>query len=156
MRAYGRFSIRGLAAAAIVCSGFAIAHAQDNPEEIIKYRQNVMKAQGAHITNIAAVAKGDVGYVGHVEAHARAISGLADMVVDLFPEGTETGVDTRALPAIWEDRAGFDEAAQALQDAMPALIEAAATGERAAIGGALRDVGNACKGCHDDYREEEE
>lgn len=74
---------------------------------------------------------------------------------DLFPEGTETGEKTRAAPAIWEDRAGFD---QALAD-----FNAAAEAALAASPGSLEEakpvvgpVFQTCKGCHDSYRLEEE
>jgi cytochrome c556 len=74
---------------------------------------------------------------------------------DLFPEGSETGMDTEAAPAIWEDRAGFDaaltkwrDAIEAAQAAAPMTLEDA----RATVG----PVFKTCKGCHDGYRIEKE
>ena len=74
---------------------------------------------------------------------------------DLFPEGTETGMNTEAAPAIWEDRAGFDaaltkwrEAIEAAQAAAPMTLEEA----KPTVG----PVFKTCKGCHDTYRIEEE
>lgn len=136
-------------------AGLSVAGAADDPGNIIKYRQNVMKASGAHLSAIAAIAKGDVGFTDQAEGHARAMAATAGDILPLFPEGSDTGAEHRSLPAIWTDWDGFEEAAQAYEDAMPALVEAAASGDRAAIGGALRDVGQTCKGCHDDFREEE-
>ena len=74
---------------------------------------------------------------------------------DLFPPGTETGLNTEAAPAIWEDRAGFD---QALAD-WRAAVETAMNAEPATLEDAKPVVGpifNACKNCHDNYRIEEE
>ena len=70
---------------------------------------------------------------------------------DLFPEGTETGMDTEAAPAIWEDRAGFDEALATWQKAIDGAIAASpATGDE--LGPAVGPVFKSCKGCHDNYR----
>jgi len=70
---------------------------------------------------------------------------------DLFPEGTETGMDTEAAPAIWEDRAGFDAAIATWQEAIDNAIAAnPASGEE--LGPAAGPVFKSCKGCHDNYR----
>lgn len=73
---------------------------------------------------------------------------------DLFPEGSETGMDTEAAPAIWEDRAGFDEAIVAWREA----VEAAQTAAPMTLEDAKPIVGEVfqtCKGCHDNYRIED-
>jgi cytochrome c556 len=70
----------------------------------------------------------------------------------LFPEGSEGG---EAAPAIWEDRAGFDEALAQWRDAIAAAQEAAPASLDDA-GPVLGPVFNACKNCHDTYRIEEE
>lgn len=74
---------------------------------------------------------------------------------DLFPPGSETGEDTEAAPAIWEDRAGFDEALATWADAVDAAIAAnpQTLDETKPVAG---EVFNACKGCHDTYRIEED
>lgn len=74
---------------------------------------------------------------------------------DLFPEGTETGMDTRATPAIWEDREGFDEALAEWRDAVLVAIDAAPQSldeARPVVG----PVFNTCKNCHDTYRLEDD
>ena len=74
---------------------------------------------------------------------------------DLFPEGTETGGGTEAAPAIWEDRAGFNEALAAWNEATDAAIAA----KPATLGDAeplLGEVFGSCKNCHDTYRIEED
>ncbi|MDH5619202.1 MAG: cytochrome c [Gammaproteobacteria bacterium] len=73
---------------------------------------------------------------------------------DLFPEGSETGEDTEAAPAIWEDRAGFDAALAAWRDAVDAAIAAnPATLEDAK--GSIGPIFGKCKDCHDTYRIED-
>lgn len=74
---------------------------------------------------------------------------------ELFPPGTETGMDTEAAPAIWEDREGFD---QALAD-WRAAVEKAMEAKPATLEDAKPVVGpifKTCKNCHDNYRIEEE
>ena len=74
---------------------------------------------------------------------------------DLFPEGTESGMDTEAAPAIWEDRAGFDAAIAAWQKAIDgAIADSPATGEE--LGPKVGPVFKACKDCHDTYRIEDD
>lgn len=74
---------------------------------------------------------------------------------ELFPPGSETGEDTEAAPAIWEDRAGFDEALATWADAVDAAIAAKpqTLDETKPVAG---EIFNSCKGCHDTYRIEDE
>ena len=74
---------------------------------------------------------------------------------DLFPPGSESGEGTEAAPAIWEDRAGFEEALAAWADAVDAAIAAnpQTLEETKPVAG---EVFKACKGCHDNYRIEDE
>ena len=74
-----------------------------------------------------------------------------------FPAGSgpKPGVKTRAKPAIWAQPVKF----KALQDNFAAKAGALAVatkgGDAARIAAAVRELGGACKACHDVYREEE-
>jgi len=74
---------------------------------------------------------------------------------ELFPPGSEGGEDTEAAPAIWEDRAGFEEALAAWADAVDSAIAAnpQTLEETKPVAG---EVFKTCKGCHDNYRIEDE
>ena len=85
--------------------------------------------------------------------HAQAIAAFTDKIAGLFPEGSGTG-DTRALPKIWEDWAGFEKAIAANKEAALALAGVAATGDAGATGAALKALGASCGGCHKPYRAE--
>jgi cytochrome c556 len=142
----------GLGAYALAAEGKTISAAEAEP--IIAYRQTVMKSMGAHIAAIAMVAKGEVGYTGHVEGHAKAIAAVARMIPEIFPAGSGVG-KSHAKPEIWQDwdkfKAGADNlAAQA--DKMAAL---GAGGDVAQIGAQLGQLGKACGGCHEAFREKE-
>lgn len=68
-----------------------------------------------------------------------------------FPEGSGTG-DTGALPAIWQQKATFDQRAADLVTRVGAMQAAAASGDRAALQAAVRNTGGACQACHDAFR----
>jgi cytochrome c556 len=144
-------------AAVLLSVGLAApAAAIDEPENVIKYRQAVMKSMGAHAAAIVKVVKGEVSFVGHVAAHARGINEMSKLIPDIFPMGTgnDAFADTRALPDIWKDRAKFDAAAKMLQSESAKLVEVAADRDVGAIGAQLENVGKACGGCHKPFRAE--
>lgn len=74
---------------------------------------------------------------------------------ELFPAGSESGEGTEAAPAIWEDRAGFEEALKAWADAVDAAIAASpqTLEDTKPVAG---EIFKACKGCHDTYRIKDE
>lgn len=134
------------------------ALAVDEPKNVVKYRQNVMRAMGGHTGAIVGVVKGEVSYTGDVAAHARGINAMSKLIIKMFPKGTDNMMmaDTRALPEIWEDRAKFEAAAKDLQDASANLVRVAEAGDPSAFGAAVQRVGKACGGCHKPFRAEEE
>ena len=132
------------------------AFAADEPANVIKYRQNVMRSIGGHIGAIAAIVKGEVSFTDDVAAHARGINAMSKVVPHIFPKGTDnaSNADTRALPAIWEDMGKFDAAVKAFQAASASLVTVAEAGDPSAFGGALGELGKACGGCHKPFRAE--
>ncbi|MFQ5984945.1 MAG: c-type cytochrome [Alphaproteobacteria bacterium] len=159
MTTFGPRSLRhasvGLLGGAVLLGGFGIARAIDEPENVVAYRQNVMKSQAAHITAIVGVVKGEVSFTGHVADHARGLASTARMIPDIFPEGSDVG-DTRAKPEIWQQWDEFTAAAKVLEETSTKLVEVAATGDVAAIGAQLQNVGKACGGCHEPFRKPKE
>ena len=134
----------------------AQALAVDEPENVIKYRQAVMKSIGGHMGAIAGVVKGQVSYVDDVALHAQGMNSLSKIITGAFVKGTDNGSQkkTAALPKIWDDWAGFEKAAQALDTASANLVKVAASGDRQQIAAAFGEVGKACGGCHKPYRAE--
>ena len=55
---------------------------------------------------------------------------------------------------IWENTEDFQSKIEAFGTAAADFSSAAGSGDTAAIGGGLMKLGQACKGCHDDYRAE--
>ena len=70
----------------------------------------------------------------------------------MFPPGSDHGDNTKALPAIWTDRAGFEKAAQNLETQAAKLEQIAASGDQAAFATQVQVLGEACGTCHKQFR----
>lgn len=88
--------------------------------------------------------------------NAKAIAGWARQFPTLFPPGSEKGHDTKALPAIWSDRAGFEKAAANLATDADALSAAAKAGDKTAFADRFDAMTKACAACHRNYRAKSE
>ncbi|WP_114377096.1 c-type cytochrome [Elioraea thermophila] len=84
--------------------------------------------------------------------HARAIAEHAPKIKTLFPPGSD-GQGSRALPAIWTDRAGFERVADAFVQRAEALLAAAQGNDQRALAQAFEATGQACGACHRPYRQ---
>jgi cytochrome c556 len=141
----------------------AAAFAADEPANIVKYRKAFMDANGAHISMIAAVVKGEVSFTGNIAANAQALAEQGKLLTanleQLFPEGTakgETAEKSAALPVIWEKWAEFEQAAQKFEAESAKFAEVAQGGDMAAIGPALGTFGKqGCGTCHETFREKQ-
>ncbi len=129
------------------------AHAADDP---IHERHELMEDVRDAAKPLGGMLKGELDYdLDAAMASLQTFAEVASTFGDLFPPGTETGGGTEAAPAIWEDRAGFDEALAVWREATDAAIAAKpATLEEAKP--LLGEVFGSCKNCHDTYRIEEE
>lgn len=132
----------------------ASLHAAE-PENYIKYRQAIMKAIGGHMGASSQIVRGKVSPDEDLTLHASALARLNTDIARLFPEGSDLG-ETKATEAVWDDRAKFEQAADAARDATAAFAEAAAGGDAETIRAAHKEVGKSCKGCHKDFRLKDE
>lgn len=131
-------------------SGQALTAAAQAQEDVVERRQAGLKEVGQRLGEIKKVvdAGGDVApVVGHSEAMREFFTGFPA----LFPAGSDKG-RTKASPAIWTDRAGFEAAAARILAATTKLNEAAKSGDAAATAAAFREAGSACGACHREYR----
>lgn len=128
------------------------------PAAVAEYRHTVMEGVGKHMGASVMILKGEVSRPGDLVAHAEAMHDVSRYFGELFPEGTgpDQAPETDALATIWSDRAGFEAALSAFQEESKKLVEVAKAGDMAAYGEQFKKVGGACKGCHDDFRADEE
>jgi len=116
----------------------------------IEERQAAMKAVGKATGELAKIAKGETKFDdATVKENAQTIHDKLISVKTLFPEGSETGFKTHALPAIWTDRATFEAALKRAQEASLAMTQV--TTEQDFMP-ALNTLGGACKNCHEKFR----
>ena len=124
------------------------------PEDIIKYRQNVMKSQGAHLAAAAAIIQGKVDYKNQLGDHVKALQATTKDIPSLFPKDSDFG-ETKALDAVWQKNADFQKLAKDTQQKTGALAKAVAANDSKNYGTRFKDVADSCKACHKDFRKEE-
>lgn len=128
-----------------------VATAETTPEDAKDYRTSVMRSLGGHVGAASMHVRGLVDDNGFLARHAEGLANGAAELKYLFPAGSDVD-GSEALPVIWEEPGDFQEAIDKAMAATTAFSEAVAGGDRAAIGSAFREVGAACKGCHDRFR----
>ena len=141
-----------VAALALISAPLAFSHLVDE-EPMQSFRQSYFTLLAMNFGPMAAMVKGEMPWdEGRMLAFAEDFNAIARVdVARAFGPGSDQG-KTRAKPAIWTNKADFTEKQQALQDAAGDLLSAARSGDRKAIGGAIKNTGGACKGCHDKYK----
>jgi cytochrome c556 len=127
--------------------GAALAQQTFDPIKTRQAGQDLLLSTAAGVKAVITL-KGDVK---SLEAPGKAIQKWALVFPTLFPPGTDTG-DTKAAPAIWTDRAGFEKDAKTLSAAGEKLAVAAKAGDETAVAAAFKEIGEACGACHKDYR----
>lgn len=139
---------------AVLTGLLAVGAAQAGEEDLVKYRHNLMEVIGGHMASAAAIVKSEVPYKANLAFHADGIAAAAPKVLASF-ETKAMAEKSHALPDIWDKWAEFEKATKKFETASADFAKAAATGEMAAIGPALGELGKSCKGCHDKFMEED-
>ena len=127
------------------------ASADTTPEDAYDYRKAIMTTFRGHLVAASMTMRGLVDNNGQIANHARGIASSTRELSDIFQEGSNVG-DTEALPVIWEEPEEFAAAIAKVQEAAAAFVEAAESGDADVIGGAFRNLGGSCRGCHDRFR----
>jgi len=142
--------------AVCLCAALALASVAVAADDPIHERQELMKSVGKAAKPIGLMFRGESEFdAGVVMESLNTWKSVGEKIGDLFPEGSETGHDTEAAPAIWEDRDGFNAALARWREATDAAIAA----NPQSLEEAQPSVGpvfDACKNCHDSYRIEDE
>ena len=141
-----------LVALVISFSAWAGGHDSDL-SNAAKYRHTVMEALGSQFSAFVMVFTNRVDHPEDLQPHADALAATAATVSNLFGEGSEGG---DALPIIWEEPDKVAEASAELEKQTAALAAAVRSGDKAATAQAFKGAGQACKGCHERYKEEDD
>jgi len=147
------------------CAGLvavSTVHAADDDDPIakaIKARQSGFQLYSFYAGQLFAMAKGEQEYDANLAAtlanNLVAVTELSNGMMWL-PESDNVARkgDTRAQPEIWAEGSDIGDKSQALKDAALAVSLVAEDGLDA-LRGEIGSVGEACKGCHDDFRAED-
>lgn len=131
------------------CAGFSGRYA-------VGERQGVMKSYSGNMKAIGAFLKTGQGSAADVASRARKMASGTGNLKGMFPMGTSSTDlpgKTRAKPEIWQKKAAFDKAADDMADYATKFANAAASGDKAAMGAAAGALGKqGCGGCHKNFR----
>lgn len=140
-----RFAVSFLA---LVIASASLASDED-PRHL---RHELMEDVGAAAKPVGQMLRGNRDFDAAVLMESlETFQSVASEFGDLFPEGSETGMDTEAAPAIWEDRAGFDQSLADWAEAVNVAIESSPQSLEDARQ-TVSPIFKTCKGCHDTYR----
>ena len=150
---------RSVSALVFTASLIAAVHAASaaTPAELQKIRHDHYKELGDAFKVVRDASKASSPDFAALEKGAEIVNEASINQQQWFPKGTgpEAG-KTRALPEIWSKPDDFTAAQKMFSDRAPKLLAAAKTKDVDAITAAFKDVGGACKNCHDTFRKPED
>ena len=148
------FRNRYLAAALIAAGMTGSVALAATMAEVIGSRQASFKQVAKANKAIADELKASSPSMAVIRANAAIIGEAGNRALRAFPagSGTEAGVKTAALPAIWERPADFRKASSRFLSTSRALGSAAEQGNPDDIRAAAAGLGQSCKGCHTSFR----
>lgn len=149
------FKLTPLFAASTIAATIIItpAVAHKGATGIVKERMEVMGALGKTIKSLVAMLKGQAQFnQDTVKTKAREMAAHGTKIKTQFPAGSDHK-PTRALPAVWKNRADFDKLADHLTEAAKALEKSADAAKSAKdLAPRIIAVGQTCKSCHEKFR----
>ncbi len=149
-----RKTLTALFAMGIAASLPAAAQFQ-KPEDAIHYRQSAFTVMGTHFGRIYAMANGKIPFdAATAQSNAEIVAMMSKLPYTAFTPGSEKGGNTKAKAEVWSQPDKFKAAAQKMQEEVAKLNVAAKTGDIALIKAASGSTAQACKACHDDFRNE--
>jgi cytochrome c556 len=152
---YSRLGSAVVAAALIA----AAVHAADalTPVQLQKVRHDHYHELGDAFKSVRDLSKAESPDFAALITAAEVVDKASVNQGQWFPKGTgpEAG-KTRALPEIWSKPDDFLAAQKMFSDRAPALLAAAKAKDLAAVQAAFKELGGACKNCHDTFRSPED
>jgi cytochrome c556 len=148
---------------AITAAGVALAQtppagaASPGPtpaERAIEYRQAVFKIVSGNFGPLSQAAQGKAEFKPETATRQAArLAQIATFIGDAHSDISKEG-KTRALPAIWSNRKEFDQIAADFAAHARSLAEVTENSSSAGeeFKGAVAQVGNDCKSCHEKFR----
>lgn len=137
-----------IAAATIAIGTLAVSAQSADP---IAARKASMKTVGEQTGAGARMARGQAPFdLTQARAIFAAYEQSAATYANLFPDGSQTGGETAALPTIWANRAAFNAAVA--KWGADVRTEGAKVTDLATFQAAFGEVTKNCGSCHETYR----
>jgi cytochrome c556 len=127
------------------------AYSEQTVEEIIKERQSIFSKNYKTAKKINSLASN--GSLDEAKILMIEMSDNYKRLLDLFPENSKTGFETKALPSIWENKDEFNLLMTKASSNMIELTSAidGADDVKATLG---KYMWSSCKSCHLKFRAE--
>ncbi len=138
---------------AVACAT-GVARAAEPPAnlDVIATRQAGQALVGGTFIGLSQAAKNKIPDVKPFAPAARALTEWEGEFMKMFPPGSDHGHNTKALPAIWTERATFEKDAQNLTQQAAKLQQIAQSGDQSAFAQQVQVLGDACATCHKQFR----
>jgi cytochrome c556 len=131
----------------------AVAVYAATPQEAQKARHEHYEALGDAFKAVRDNTRGDSPDWAALDKAAQSVVEASVDQQRWFPKGTGPDAGkTRALPEIWSKPEDFTAAQKMFSDRAPKLLAAVKAKDGAAVQAAFKEVGGACKNCHDTFR----
>jgi len=140
-----------------VLAGAVAAHSTEGMTAAQKARHEHYEELGDAFKAVRDNSRGDSPDWAALEKAANVVVEASIDQQRWFAPGTgpEAG-KTRALPDIWKKPDDFTAAQKMLSDRAPKLLVAVKAKDAAGVQAAFKDLGGACKNCHETFRAPEE
>jgi cytochrome c556 len=145
-----------VAAIVLSVSHWAGAQSAPRPEALIKWRQSAYQVLAWNSGRIKAALAGQYAPL-EVQSAANALAAVANSgLAGLFAPGTEHGKgwrETTAREAVFNDAQKFRALTEEFAREASSLARLASAGDRATVSEQFLKVAQACKACHEKYRQ---
>ena len=138
--------------------GAATAHSSDEGRtEAQKVRHHHYEELGDAFKTVRDNSRGDNPDWAALEKAANVVAEGSIDQQRWFPKGSGPDAGkTRALPEVWSKPDDFTAAQKMFTDRAPKLLAAVKAKDAPGVQAAFKEVGGACKNCHDTFRAPEE
>lgn len=137
-------------------SGTASAQGQLTPaEKLLKYRKAIYQVIVYNFGPLSAMAQDKAPFnAAEFATRANRVAELAPMLSESYAPESQGVAGSKMKADAWKNRADFDSKLKDLVDRSAALAQVAKGSDVAKSKAAFFDLANACKACHDKYKED--
>ena len=144
----------------LFASSVVSAQAEEDPAGVIEMRRQGFKDMGAAFKGVRDQFRRSKPVMVMIKEYSRPLLRYSrePVIEKWFPQGTgpDQGIETEALPVIWERPDEFSALWQDYVTAAENLSSAVASRDLDLVRQRTREVGESCSACHDVFRAEED